>query len=747
MAIAPITRRSLLARFGLAAGCLALGIVPTPAGAAPAPAPTSFDPNVFIHIAADGKVSLVCHRSEMGQGIRTSLAYLFADELGAAIESVEIVQADGDEAYGDQNTDGSSSIRVRYDELRRIAAVARVMLCRAAARKLRVPVEQLTTRDGVVLHPPTGRSLPFGALVDAAAKLAVPRLDEVTPRPPDELRYVGQSSLRLLDGPAYVTGKALFAADVKLDGLLVAVIARPPVVGADVARLDERKAKQVPGVRAIVRMPTPKPPYEYQTWGGVAVVAEHTWAALRGREALEIAWGPSPHDAYDSLGYKDELRRSANRPGEVRRRTGDVDRALASATTVITRDYYVPHLPHLPMEPPAATARWHDGKVEIWACTQHPQAVQKAIARQFDVSRENVIVHVTFLGGAFGRKSKPDFIVEAVHLAKTIGAPVRVQWTRGDDIRHDYYNAASYQQLTAGLDEAGKVVAWKHRTVFPPIASVFDTDVDTPSMGDLQQGVLDYALDVPHVQAEAGAAKAHVRVGWLRSVYNIFHAFAASSMIDEIAAEKQADPVATLLEVIGPARTLSLDELGIASLRNYGASLQDHPVDAGRLGAVVRRVAERSDWANARVNGRALGIAAHRSFLAYTAVVVALEARTDRVAVDEVWITIDAGLIVNPDRARAQMEGAVVFGLNLALFGGVTFAGGRVQQANFHDLRLLRVHEAPRKIHVDLVPSNAPPAGIGEPGVPPVAPALANAYYALRGERLRELPLGKAFGI
>jgi len=735
-------RRSFLASFGLAASGLALGIVPRNAHGGAA----EWQPSVFIHIAQTSLVTLVCHRSEMGQGIRSSLAHLLADELGANIDQVKLLQADGDPVYGDQNTDGSSSIRKRYTELRRLAAAVRVLLTQAAAKTLRVSAKSLTVADGIVSHPASGRSLPFGELIDAARKLHPidPAKAELLPR--SALRYIGAPALRSLDAPAYVTGAAIYGADVRPSGLWIAVIARPPVVGSTVRTYDDTKALAVPGVRAVVRMPDPQPPYAFKPWGGIAILADNTWAALRGRDALILEWSSSVHDTYDSTAFRSTLREAAQKPGTVRRTRGDLEAALAQADKVFEREYYVPHLPHVPMEPPTATAIYREGRVEIWASTQNPQAVQKAVAELLGIHAAAVTVHVTFLGGGFGRKSKADFATEAAYLAKHTGSPVRVQWTREDDIQHDYYNTVSYQHLTAGLDMDGRVTAWRHRTVFPPIRSVFDASANMPSPSDLQQGLLDLALDVEHIRVETGAAPAHVRIGWLRSVYNIFHAFATNVFIDELAAETGADPVATLLGVIGPPRILSLEDLGIGALGNYGASLEEHPVDAGRLRAVVERCAELCRWTRQRKRGRALGIAAHRSFLAYVAVVIALQQREGRIHIDEAWVVVDAGLIVNPDQARAQMEGALVFGLSHALFGGVTFREGRAEQSNFHDLRLLRIGDAPRRVHIELVESEAPPAGIGEPGVPPVAPALSNAYFAMTGVRLREFPMAKAFG-
>lgn len=745
MSVERVGRRAFLIGLNLSVGGLALGWFAGDARAA-APAAT-FDPNAFIHIDKSGAVTIVCARSEMGQGVRSSLPLLMADELGADMRHVHVVQGDGDAAYGDQNTDGSSSVRGHFDGLRLIAATARVALIAAAAKKLHVPASALTARDHKVTHTATHRSIGFGELAAIAATLPLPDAAVVKLRPRSELTHVG-TALPLLDASAYVTGRAVYAADVRVPGALVAVIARPPVVGSRLKTLDPTPALAVPGVKHVIRMPDPHAPYGFQPWGGVAVVADSTWAALRGRAALRPEWTASENDAFDSTRYRQTLTESVHKPGRVEKQRGDAEAALARAATRVEAEYHVPHLGHAPMEPPCATARYADGKLEIWACTQAPQHAQAQAADVVGIKPRDVTVHVTFLGGAFGRKAMADFVAEAAFLAKHTGAPVRVQWTREDDVRHDYYNAMNAQLLSAGLDDRRKVVAWRRRSAFPPIKSLFDASADTPSAGDLQQGVTDLALDVPSVRAEACTARAHVRIGWLRSVYNIFHAFATNCFLDEIAHARGLDPRENYLDLVGPARKLALADLGVTELSNYGQPLAEHPVDAGRLRHVVERVTDASNWAARSGDGRAFGLAAHRSFLAYVATVVALKRdASGRVRVDEAWVTLDAGTVINLDRARSQMEGAVIFGTTIALFGGPTFKRGRAVQSNFHDLRITRIAEAPRAIHVEVVKSDLPPSGIGEPGVPPVAPAIANAYFALTGKRVRTLPLGAHFGV
>ena len=700
------------------------------------------NPNVFIHLAPSGLVTIVCHRSEMGQGIRSSLPVLLADELGADMKQVKIIQGDGDKAYGDQNTDGSNSVRGIYQDMRKVAATARMMLVSAAAARLKVPAESLEARDHQVFHKASGKKIPFGDLAIDAGKLEIPKPEQVKLRPDKEMKRVG-GKLPLIDGPAYVNGTAAFGADIRQPGMLIAVIARPPVVGGQVKKFNREAALKIPGVKQVIEMPQPAPPYGFQPWGGIAVLAENTWAAMKGRDALAAQWDAGPNGQYSSATYRESLFKSVRNPGEVMRNVGNIDTALSSAAKTIEAEYYVPHLPHVPMEPPAALAvfkKANGGSCEVWAPTQNPQAAMTEVARVLGLKEQQVTVHVTLLGGGFGRKSKADFCSEAAFLAKATGVPVRVQFTRTDDIQNDYLNTVSAQHLTASIDEKGKVTGWRVRTAFPPIASTFNPKEDRPGLGDLQQGVLDVALAVPNVRAEACRAPAHIRVGWLRSVYNIFHAFAVNSFIDEIAHARKMDPRENMLEIYGPPKKYSLDELGVKELRNYGQPLEKHPVDSARLRGVIEKVTQNSKWkSRGKQKNRALGLAAHRSFNSYTAVVASMRKRPDgSLFIDEVWIAIDAGLVINPDRVRAQMEGSVINGMSHVLFGGVTHKEGAVEQTNFDGVQLVRMSTAPQKINVEILRTENAPGGVGEPGVPPVAPAVANAVFALTGKRIRE---------
>lgn len=732
-----ISRRGFLAGVSAAAAGLALGL-DLPRAAAD-PGAQLFQPNVWLQIGTDGAVTVAVHRSEMGQGIRSTMPVIIADELGADLARVHVVQADGDAKYGDQDTDGSSSIRGKLDWLRAMGAAAREMLVAAAAKRWGVSPAHLIARDHAVHDG--HRALGFGELALAAAALPVPKQPVL--RPFAELRHVG-TQLPNVDGDDIITGRAIYGADVVLPHMLTAAIARPPVAGGKVARYDAARALAIPGVRKVVELPALALPFKFKPLGGVAVLADHTWAALKGRAALAIEWDAGPYGDYDSDAYRAELDAAIHAPGVVVRHTGDVDAALAGAAKLVEASYHAPHLAHQMMEPPAAVAHVTADRAEVWSPTQSPQEVRSEVAAALGLALDKVTAHVTLLGGAFGRKAKPDCEVEAALLARAAGVPVRVQWTRDDEMRHAYYHTTSAQLLTAGLDRAGEVVAWRHRTAFPAIGSTFDGTSVHPSAGELGQGVTDLPLAIPNVQCESGAAPARVRIGWMRSVCNIHHAFAVQSFIAELAHATGRDHRELLLRVLGPARHVDAAELGVKDVQNYRAPLAEHPIDTGRLRGVIERVTDRAGWGTPQGANRALGLAAHRSFLSYVAVVVAVTRDARGLPhVERAWVAADVGRVMNPDRVRAQMEGSIVFGTSIALHGAITMKRGVVEQQNFRDSPIARIGEAPQAIDVELVASTLPPGGVGEPGTPPVAPAIANAWFALTGERVRDLPMIK----
>ncbi|MEL6546701.1 MAG: molybdopterin cofactor-binding domain-containing protein, partial [Myxococcota bacterium] len=420
---------------------------------------------------------------------------------------------------------------------------------------------------------------------------------------------------------------------------------------------------------------------------------------------------------------------------------GDVYTALESAKTRVEAEYYVPHLAQSPMEPPAATARWDGDSVELWACTQTPQAAKGTVAAFCDVPKDQVTVNVTWLGGGFGRKSKPDFVAEAAWIARAAKAPVKLFWTREDDLQHGYYHSVSAQRLEGGLDAEGRCVAFLHRTVFPPISSTFSEGDMSPSWGELRLGASDTPFDVKDLRLESGEAPAHIRIGWLRAVSNIYHAFAVQSFAHELAVAADRDPLEVLLELIGPARRFDPNDEG-AEYDNYGDPIEEYPIETGRLAAVVRTAAAMARWSSTRPTGHGLGIAVHRSFLSYVATVVEVSVSPNgSLEIPGVWTAMDAGTVVNPDHAVAQAEGGTLYGLSNALYGSITAKDGVVEQRNFPSWRVMRMNESPRQMEVKLIESDAPPGGVGEPPTPPAAPALTNAIFAACGVRVRRLPV------
>jgi len=736
-----VSRRAFLELTGLTAGALILGVRSSDARAAAAgPDGVRFD--LFLSLEPSGTVRIVAHRSEMGQGIRTALPMVVADEMEADFDRVEVVQALADERYGDQNTDGSHSVRDFFEPMRAVGASARHMLVAAAAASWGVAASECEARDHRVHHRASGRSLGYGELAERAAALPAPDKAALSLKSRDQWRYIGKGRT-LVDIADIVTGKAVYGIDAKAEGMLHASIERCPSLGGRPTAFDEAAALKVPGVRHVVELePVQKPPL-FKPLGGVAVVADHTWAALKGREALQVRWDLGPNGSYDSEAYRKALEASVAQPAKVTRQRGDVDAALEGAAKRVSATYYAPHLIHSSIEPPAALASFRDGRCEVWACTQNPMACVTGVAEALGIPKENVKVHVTLLGGGFGRKSKPDYVVEAALLSQKVGRPVKVTWTREDEIRHGYYHSVSAQHLDAGLDGDGRTVAWLHRTAFPPIGSTFNPEARHSDPGELQLGFTEMPFDVPNLRLENAPAEAHVRIGWLRSVANIYHAFAIGSFAAELAHAAGADPKDYLLSLIGAPRTIDLAADG-AEYGNYGGSLADYPIDTARLRGVIELAAREARWGRKLPARRGLGIAAHRSFLTYVAVVAEVSVDDEGTArVEEAHIAFDCGTFVNRDTVVTQAQGAVVFGMSGALHGKITAKNGAIEQSNFHDYPLVRIDETPRNIHVHLVESTAAPAGVGEPGVPPVAPAIANAIFAATGERRRELPLGR----
>ena len=701
------------------------------------------NPLVFVSIAEDGIVTITCHRAEMGQGVRTGVPMIVADELEADWSKVRVVQAPGDEVrYGNQDTDGSRTTRHFFMPMRRCGAAARQMLEGAAAKRWGVPASEVTAKNHQLLHRPTGRTLGYGEVAREAAAMPVPATADIKLKKPAEFRYIGKGR-QIVDGFDMTTGKAVYGIDVVQPDMLFAVVARSPAYGGTLKSFDAAEAQKVPGVVKVVEIKGSAIPSAFQPLPGVAVIATSTWAAMNGRKALKLNWEGGPNGQYASEPYRAAMEAAANKPGKVIRTSGDVDAAMKSAAKVLKAQYYAPHITQAPMEPPAATAQLKDGKCVLWGPFQSPQAVRTDVAKRLDMKPEDVTVNVTLLGGGFGRKSKGDYATEAALLSReTGGKPVKVVWTRDDDLHHSFYHTVSVEHIEAGLDAQGKPVAWLHRSVGPTLMALFGPDPKTQSPIELGMGLTNVPFAVPNLRVENPEAPAHTRVGWYRSVSNIPHAFAIQSFVDEMAHAAGRDPKDFLLELLGPPR--KIDPRDVNDTWNHGEDPMAYPIDIGRLRRVTTTVAKEANWGKKLPKGRGQGIAAHYSFTTYVASVVevAVDSKGE-LTIPRVDIAVDCGAIVNPDRVRAQMEGAVMMGISNALYSEITFKDGHVMQDNFHQFEVLRMNAAPKQVVVHLIPGdyNAPLGGVGEPGVPPIAPALANAIFVATGKRIRSLPI------
>lgn len=704
------------------------------------------NPKVYISVGKDGSLTVMCNRSEMGQGVRTSLAMVVADEMDVDWAKVKVAQAPGDEArYGNQDTDGSRSMRHWFEPMRRSGASAKAMLVQAAAQQWGVAADECRAELGQVLHASSGRSLTYGAVAETAAQLPVPARESLVLKKPEQFRYIGKDSNRAIDGQDIVTGKARFGFDARFDDMLYAVVARPPVYGGTLKSVDSAAALKVPGVLKIIEIESTPIPSEFQPLGGIAVVASNTWAAIKGREALVLEWNDGPNGSYDSETFKQGLLKTAQSPGKVVRNMGNVQAVFDKGGKQVKVDYYLPHLTQAPMEPPVSTALFKDGRCEVWAPVQAPQVTRERVATRLKVPFENVTVNVTLLGGGFGRKSKPDFVIEAAILAKEFpGRHLRVQWTREDDVHFSYFHTVSAQHLEAALGDDGLPTAWLHRSVSPSITSLFGADSGHQAAFELGMGFVATPFNVANMRLENPEAFAHTRVGWFRSVHNIPYAFAEQSFVAELAAAAGADQKDYLLRLLGPAR--QIDPQALSDTWNYGESPERYPVDIGRMRAVIEEAASKANWGKSLPKGRAQGIAAHYSFVSYVAAVLEVEVKDDgKLIVHDAVIAIDCGPQINPERIRSQLEGACVMGIGLATTGEISFKNGRVQQDNFHNYEIPRMPLAPKSVAVHLVTpaGDQPLGGVGEPGLPPIAPALCNAIFNATGKRIRELPIRK----
>lgn len=707
---ATLSRRALL-KGSLAVGAgLTVGFHLPPRGAGSARAQTAgvFAPNQWLSIDRDGLVTITNSVPEMGQGSMTTTTIIIADELDADWKKIRVNQAPADpKRYanpitGSQSYGGSRGVRDHMEMWRKAAAAAREMLKQAAAEEWGVPVDSVETEPGVVVHRPTGRRLPYGRLVDRAQALPVPQNPML--KTPDKFRYIGKN-LHRLDAPEKVTGRGIYGMDVQGPGMLVASIERPPVVsGGKVQSFDATATKAIPGVKHVV-----------QVTSGIAVVADRFPTAVAGRRALKVMWDLGPMAQVSSAQISSEYAALSRQPAQVARKEGDAEKALAAGGRTLEAAYEVPFLEHACMEPMNATAQITPGGCVVWAPTQNPGGTQATAARIVGVPPEKVTVNTTLLGGGFGRRGEVDFIVDAVETAKAVGAPVKVMWTREDDIRHGFYRPATYNVFRAALDGAGMPIAWSHRIVGPGILAQkrrlpANTTVDPAAVA----GARDLPYDIPNLQVEWLNKDFGIPVGFWRSVGSSQNAFITESFIDELAHLAGKDPFEYRRALLGKSP---------------------------RHKAVLELAAARAGWGSTLPAGRARGIAVAFSYGSYAAHVIEASVAPDgAVRVHRVVCAIDCGIAVNPDQVKAQMEGGAVYALTAALYGRITVDKGGVQQSNFDNYPMMRINEMP-VVETHILDSGAAPGGLGEPGVPPVAPALCNAIFALTGKRVRTLPV------
>jgi isoquinoline 1-oxidoreductase beta subunit len=707
-----LSRREFLQTGVLTGGGLVIGFMVPGAGriarAQAAAAAGPFVPNAFLRIGRDDTVTVLLAHSEMGQGIWTTLPMLIAEELDADWSKIKVEHAPAAPVYvhtsfGAQMTGGSSSTWSEFERYRQAGATARAMIVQAAANRFGAAVSEIRTENGAAIAG--SQRARYGELADAAAQLPVPAT--VALKDPKDWKIIGRPTKRL-DTPEKITGRALFGMDVQFDGLKTALISRAPVFGATVKSFDDAAAKAVPGVVKVVQVPA-----------GVAVVADHFWAAKQGRDALSIDWDPGPNAALDSDSLRKEFRRLAATQGLPAAAAGDPQPAFAGAARTVEAEYVVPYLAHAPMEPLNCTVRIGPTQCEIWTGTQFQTMDQTVAAGISGLKPEQVTIHTMFLGGGFGRRATPtsDFVRDAVHVAKAAGLPVKTVWTREDDMHGGYYRPMFLHRARIALGQDGLPSAWQHTIVGQSIAAgtpfesmMIHDGIDALSV----EGVDDspYLKSAANRRVELHSPATGIPVLWWRSVGHSHTAFVMEGLVDELAAASGKDPV--------EYRRLLL---------------KDEPRHLG----VLNLAAEKAGWGTPLPQGRARGIAVHASFGSWVAQVAEVSVERGTIRVHRIVCAVDCGLAVNPASIHAQLESAVAFGLSAALHSRLSFKEGRVQESNFHDFPVLRLSGMP-KVEVHIAASSEKPGGIGEPGVPPVAPAVANAVFALTGLRLRETP-------
>ena len=702
MKTSKIKRREFIKVVGLSGGGLFLAsYVPLQSALAKVgDDPKIFAPSVYLKIDSKGVVTIIVHRSEMGQGIKTALPMLVAEELEVDLDKIVIEQADADKKYGSQTTGGSTSIRRNWEPLRMAGATARVMLITAAANKWNVTIENCEAEKGFVINKLNNEKLSYGDLVEEASKLPVP--EGIKLKDPKDFKIIGKRVPRV-DTPDKIYGRAKFGIDIVIPGMYYASVKRCPSFGGRVSNFDATLAKSVSGVTDVVKIST-----------GVAVVADSTWRAFNGRDKLTIACVLGENVSKNSEDMHKELVKKSKTDGYTFEKKGDVDKNI-EGEKLLEAIYEVPFLAHAPMEPMNCVAHFENGKAELWAPTQNPQNARSEVAKALSISEDDVTIHVTLMGGGFGRRLVSDFAVEAAEISKASGKPVKLTWTREEDMKFSWYRPPSMHALKGSVDNEGKPLKFSHHVIAPSIIQMrFSPDLP-PSDYDIKEGTVGLEYQIPNMRIAGTTIKTSVPISWLRSVYNTQNPFAIESFIDEMASAAFMDPVEFRRNMLP---------------------------DDSRLKNVLNVAAEKSGWGVGKIlpKGKGRGIALFKGYDSFCAQVAEVTVEGKKIKIDRIVAVIDCGIVVNPDLVESQMEGSIAFALSAALKGEITIENGGVKESNFDDYEILTYNEMP-KVEFHYIKNNYSVGGVGEVGVPPCAPALCNAIFAATGKRIRKLPI------
>ena len=722
-----LSRRQFVMQGSVAAAGLVIGVRLSPAVFAQenekGPKGKVVNPfDAYVHVKPDGKISLIVAKSEMGQGIKTGLAMLLAEEAEVDFNSVSVEQAETrPDIYAHMGTGGSGSTMENFMPLRRAGATVRELMITAAAQKWNVPAKECEAKKGTVVHEKSSRRATYGELVEAAMRLPLPDPDKVELKDEADFELIGHATPRV-DIPSKVNGSAVFGVDVRVPEMLYAVVARCPTFGGKHAHYEATKAKAVPGVKDVFEIPALG--RDIFTAGGVVVVADSTWAAMQGREALKITWDNGPAAAESTGTLHSALHSGAGKPGKRIRNDGNVDAVLSNGAKRIEATYEFPFLAHATMEPMNITVHARNGEAEVWAPTQSPDWVQRTVAKVLDLKPEKVVVHTTLLGGGFGRRYIADYPAEGAQIAKVVGKPVQLVWSREDDMTHDFYRPAACHQMKGAVDQNGRPLAWSHTIASTSIAAYWHPESGKPEASEVG-GAEQMPYAIPNVRLEYNPVESAVPPLWWRSVEHSFNGFAVECFVDELAAAAGQDPVQFRKSLlVKPA--------------NWKAKNDEDP-DPARLRAVMELAAEKAGWGTPMPKGKGRGIATYHSFGSYIAEVAEVTVQGNNFKIDRMVAAIDCGQIVNPESVRSQAESAIIYGLSAALKNEITIKNGAVEQTNFDGYDPIRISEAP-PIEVHLMNSKDDPGGMGEPALPPAAPAVANAIFAACGQRVRKLP-------